>query len=257
MARKLYAFDIDGTLLTNDKKALESTRESLYKLRQQGHLVTIATGRSRIMAQEVLFDLEFTNYILCNGAAGFLDHEQYYQNLLDQAALTAFLEMTEKQQIGFTCVGLDDLKQMNHYNESEVFEALHSLQQQIPSFDQTFYQSNDIYQALAFYDQTNPINEQLFPDFKFVRWHPYGVDVLPKTGSKAATLLNLAERVGIAHEDIIAFGDGDNDIEMLKEAGIGVAMGNATKYAKQAANFITATNEEDGIFKALKKLGAF
>ena len=69
MERKLFAFDIDGTLLNSEKKALDSTREALAKLREQGHLVTLATGRSRYMAQEVIWDLDFTNYVLCNGAA--------------------------------------------------------------------------------------------------------------------------------------------------------------------------------------------
>lgn len=61
MERKLFAFDIDGTLLNSEKKALDSTREALAKLREQGHLVTLATGRSRYMAQEVIWDLDFTN----------------------------------------------------------------------------------------------------------------------------------------------------------------------------------------------------
>ena len=57
MERKLFAFDIDGTLLNSEKKALDSTREALAKLREQGHLVTLATGRSRYMAQEVIWDV--------------------------------------------------------------------------------------------------------------------------------------------------------------------------------------------------------
>ncbi|MGC3549448.1 HAD family hydrolase, partial [Enterococcus faecium] len=70
MRRKLFAFDIDGTLLDSNKQALDSTSEALEKLRKAGHLVTIATGRSRFQAQEFIRDLDFTNYILCIGAAG-------------------------------------------------------------------------------------------------------------------------------------------------------------------------------------------
>ncbi|MBW6194900.1 Cof-type HAD-IIB family hydrolase, partial [Pseudomonas aeruginosa] len=92
MRRKLFAFDIDGTLLDSTKQALDSTREALEKLRKAGHLVTIATGRSRFHAQEIIRDLDFTNYILCNGAAGFLDHEQVYKNLLDRDQLDAFVQ---------------------------------------------------------------------------------------------------------------------------------------------------------------------
>ena len=110
MRRKLFAFDIDGTLLDSNKQALDSTREALEKLRKAGHLVTIATGRSRFHAQEIIRDLDFTNYILCNGAAGFLDHEQVYKNLLDRDQLDAFVQEAHHEQIDTAFVSLDNIK---------------------------------------------------------------------------------------------------------------------------------------------------
>lgn len=104
MERKLFAFDIDGTLLNSEKKALDSTREALAKLREQEHLVTLATGRSRYMAQEVIWDLDFTNYVLCNGAAAFVDHEQYYQNLLHAEALERLAQDSDQRGLGFAWI---------------------------------------------------------------------------------------------------------------------------------------------------------
>ncbi len=80
------------------------------------------------------------------------------------------------------------------------------------------------------------------------------MDVVPHDGSKAATILHLAEQVGIAQEDIISFGDGQNDREMLRMSGIGVAMGNAVPEVQAEAKLVTDTNDEDGIWKALKQL---
>ena len=255
MKRKLFAFDIDGTLLDTDKQALDSTREALHLLRKQGHLVTIATGRSRFMAQKVILDLEFPNYILCNGAAAFLDHEQYYQNLLDEEELVRITQELEKKEMGLAYVGLDDVKKTNGHRSQQVVEAMRSIDFGDLDLDAQFNQSADIYQALAFYDNTaEGTFEQAFPKFRFVRWHPESVDILPQNGSKAATIQSLAERVGIAREDVIAFGDGDNDREMLREAGIGVAMGNAAAHVKQEAKMVTDTNDRDGIWKALKEL---
>ncbi|MBL1228650.1 Cof-type HAD-IIB family hydrolase [Enterococcus sp. BWB1-3] len=255
MKRKLFAFDIDGTLLGTDKQVLDSTREALHQLRKQGHLVTIATGRSRYMAQKVILDLEFPNYILCNGAAAFLDHEQYYQNLLDEEELVRFSKELEEQELGLAYVGLDAVKKTNSHRPQQVVEAMRSIDFHDLDFDEHFNQSADIYQALAFYDQSLEGSfEELFPKFRFVRWHPESVDILPQNGSKAATILNLAERVGIEREDVIAFGDGDNDREMLREAGIGVAMGNAEAHIQQEAKMVTDTNDQDGIWKALKEL---
>lgn len=255
MKRKLFAFDIDGTLLGSDKIPLDSTREALAKLRSQGHLVTIATGRSRFMAENVIADLDFTNYVLCNGAAAFLDHEQYYQNLLNLEELHRFSEVVEQREIGLAYVGLDDVKKTNHHGLEKMTEAMRTINYEAPVFDLEFHQTNDVYQALAFYDVENEERfDTDFPEFRFVRWHPQGVDIVPKNGSKAATLLNLAERVGIDRADIIAFGDGENDKEMLSEVGVGIAMGNAGQSIKNVATFVTETNDNDGIWKALKKL---
>ncbi|MGC6769841.1 Cof-type HAD-IIB family hydrolase [Enterococcus sp. LJL51] len=255
MKRKLFAFDIDGTLLGTDKQALDSTREALAALRKQGHLVTIATGRSRYMAQKVIFDLAFDNYILCNGAAAFLDHEQYYQNLLDEDELLRFAAELEKNELGLAYVGLDEVKKKNKHRANQVVEAMRSIDFHDLDYDEQFQQSADIYQALAFYDESlEGTFEQQFPKFRFVRWHPESVDILPENGSKAATILNLADRVGIKQEDIIAFGDGDNDREMLREVGVGVAMGNAQPHVQREAKLVTDTNDQDGIWKALKEL---
>lgn len=255
MKRKLFAFDIDGTLLGTDKKPLESTREALDILRRQGHLVTIATGRSRFMAQDIMLDLGFSNYILCNGAAAFLDHEQYYQNLLDQEELHRFASEVEKREIGLAYVGLDDVKKNNHHRRKQMVEAMDSVNFEAPEYDVNFQKENDIYQGLAFYDASHEgVFDNEFSKFRFIRWHPQSVDIVPKNGSKSATLRNLAARVGIEGENIITFGDGENDREMLREAGIGVAMGNALPHIQQEAKIVTDTNDNDGIWKALKEL---
>lgn len=257
MKRKLFAFDIDGTLLGSDRKPRESTREALQALRRQGHLVTIATGRSRFMAQEIILDLGFENYVLCNGAAAFLDHEQYYQNLLDQEELQRFTSEVEKREIGLACVGLDDVKKNNHHRSMQMAEAMGSIDFEAPEYDVNFQKENDIYQALAFYDEAaEGTFEENFSKFRFIRWHSESVDIVPKGGSKATTLLHLAERVGIDRENIITFGDGENDREMLREAGIGVAMGNALPHIQQEATLVTDSNDNDGIWKALKELRA-
>jgi Cof subfamily protein (haloacid dehalogenase superfamily) len=255
MERKLFAFDIDGTILDSQKRPLDSTREALEKLRAQGHLVTIATGRSRYMAQEVILDLDFTNYVLCNGAAAFVEHEQYYQNLLDQEALERFTEEFAQRELGLACVGLDEIKRSNLYRSEKVEKAMNSFQFHSPEFDEKFYQEADIYQALAFYDETDEqAFEKGYPQFRFIRWHPYSVDVIPKNGSKAATLLHLADRLNIDRKNVIAFGDGENDREMLSEAGTGIAMGNASQSIQQIADVVTDTNDQDGIWKALKAM---
>ena len=254
MRRKLFAFDIDGTLLDSNKQAVDSTREALEKLRKAGHLVTIATGRSRFHAQEIIRDLDFTNYILCNGAAGFLDHEQVYKNLLDRDQLDAFVQEAHREQIDTAFVSLDNIKRSSSNDVTVMEEAMHSFGAVLPELDQFFAEEQEIYQALAFFDQTYDGKFSSYDKIRFVRWHENSVDVVPKNGSKAATILHLAEQVGIPHKDIISFGDGQNDREMLRMSGIGIAMGNAVPEVQAEAKMVTDTNDQDGIWKALKEL---
>ena len=82
MNRKLIAFDIDGTILDKNLQVLPSTRMAIESLRAQGHYVTLATGRSRVLAKPVIDALDFENYILCNGAAAFKDNKQIHKQLL-------------------------------------------------------------------------------------------------------------------------------------------------------------------------------
>lgn len=255
MKRKLFAFDIDGTLLNSQKQPLESTREALQTLRRQGHLVLVATGRSRYLARDVIRDLEFSNYIICNGAGAFLDHQQFYKNTLDQKALERLVDFLEKKTIDVSFVGLDESRRYSDFKPDKIQTAMESFGATTPELEPDYLTRGEIYQALAYYEaELDGKFDKEFPEFRFVRWHPFSVDVVPQNGSKAATIQNIATRLNIANEDVIAFGDGDNDKEMLSQAGIGVAMGNANPQVQALADLVTASNDDDGIWQALKTL---
>ena len=87
------------------------------------------------------------------------------------------------------------------------------------------------------------------------RWHKNGIDLLDRQGGKVRGIREYLERRGILPEETMAFGDGDNDIEMLRFAGIGVAMGNASDAVKAQADYVTASVDEDGIALALQHFG--
>ena len=90
------------------------------------------------------------------------------------------------------------------------------------------------------------------PECKALRWTPTFINVIDKAGGKAVGLSKACERYGISREEIMAFGDGGNDIDMLEYAGIGVAMGNGGADAKAAANHVTTNLDQDGVYNALK-----
>ena len=255
MTRKLIAFDIDGTILDSNKHALPSTIQALDALRKQGHLLMIATGRSYLFAKEVIEELGFDHYILCNGAAAFVDNQQVYKNTLEPTELQRFIEKTKALKIDTASLTLETIKRNTDFQPTVMETAMTSFGQQLPEYHETFYQTQDIYQALAYFDEEFDGHfDEEFKQFRFVRWHPNSVDVVPHDGSKAETIKHVAKQFGFKLADTLAFGDGLNDIEMLQTVGVGVAMGNAEPAVKEVASFVTDSNDQDGIANALKKL---
>ena len=89
-------------------------------------------------------------------------------------------------------------------------------------------------------------------DCKMSRWNQYAVDIIPKSGGKIAGIRYILSRLGIGLDETAAFGDGENDIDMLRCAGVGIAMGNASEIVKQQADYITDSVDQDGLANALK-----
>ena len=138
MNRKFFAFDIDGTLLDSNKQPLDSTLKALDLLRDAGHFVTVATGRSRFHAQDIIRSLSFDNYILCNGAAAFLSHQQVYKNLLDETQLAAFVAEAQELGIDTAFVGMDTAKRASSLDIAKMEAAMHSFGAQLPELDMDF-----------------------------------------------------------------------------------------------------------------------
>ncbi|MFJ7978007.1 Cof-type HAD-IIB family hydrolase (plasmid) [Peribacillus sp. JNUCC 23] len=255
MKRKLFAFDIDGTLLNSQKEILDSTVTSLDSLRKSGHVVMVATGRSRFLIQDILDKLELENYVVCNGSAAFMNHQQVYKNTLNSKILQELISSLNQKKIDIAVTSLDGIRRTSSINVPKMDEVMISLGGSLPEYDLNYADENEIYQGLAFFgEEVDNKFEADFPEFRFVRWHEYCVDVIPKMGSKAATIIQLAEKLNISRKDIITFGDGNNDLEMLKLSGVGIAMGNASQQVKQVADIITDSNDNDGIYRALKNL---
>ena len=110
-----------------------------------------------------------------------------------------------------------------------------------------------IYQMIGY--MTRKETENLapkIPNCKITRWYEDGIDIISKDGGKDHGIRKILEVHGFTREESIAFGDSDNDLEMLEFAGIGVAMGNAAESVKEVADYVTSHIDEDGIWNACK-----
>ncbi|WEG73526.1 Cof-type HAD-IIB family hydrolase [Vagococcus intermedius] len=254
MKKKLLAFDIDGTLYDSNKKLLPSSIQAIKELQAAGHFVTLATGRSLMSSQEVISELGVENYILCNGAYAFCQNELTHSFPIDKNELKKVVALANEEQIDILYQTLDNVKQQGPFIHQRNQEKQEGYSEFKASYEFDIEEEDAIYQAIMFCDrQTEQLFEPVLDKLRFTRWNEDGLDVIAATGSKAETLGLIARQQGIAQADIIAFGDGDNDIEMLDYAGLGIAMGNASETVKRVADDVTASHDEDGIALALKK----
>nr|WP_263323297.1 Cof-type HAD-IIB family hydrolase [Neobacillus sp. Marseille-Q6967] len=254
--RSVIFFDIDGTLLTHDKKLPYSTKEAIFKLKENGHVVAIATGRAPFMFEELRKELDIHTYVSYNGQYCVLNGEVIHTNPLNIPSLEKLTEMALRNGHPVVFMDHEDMK-ANVPEHDYITESIATLKVgRFPTHDPHYYKGRDLYQTLLFCPEGEEQQyEQEYKDFDFIRWHPVSVDVLPKGGSKARGIEKIAAKLGFPEERQYAFGDGLNDIEMLKTIKNSIAMGNAEEMVKAVAKHITKSVEEDGILHGLKMVG--
>jgi Cof subfamily protein (haloacid dehalogenase superfamily) len=255
MSDKIVFFDIDGTLLDHNKEIPQSTKEAVRRLQENGVHVAIATGRAPFMFEDIRKELNIHNYVSFNGQYVVFEDEVVYKNPLHPDTLRTFTNFAE--EAGYPLVYLDhkDMK-ATVASHNYVTESFASLRMSHPVFEPSFYEKRDIYQTLLFCragEEEKFISD--YPQFHFIRWHAYSMDIIPMGGSKAKGIEKFIEKLGFTREQVYAFGDGLNDLEMIETVGTGIAMGNGHEDLKKLANYVTKDVAEDGILHGLQWAG--
>lgn len=258
--KHLIALDLDGTLLTDRKTISARTKQVLFKAKEEGHIVVISTGRPHRSSinyyHELGLDTPMVNF---NGA---LIHHPTNRNW---DALHNPMPIRTAYKIIDACY---DLKVNNILAEVMDDVYIDSYNRKIIDFlDQTNDEHPFTVGNLKHKLQTDPTSILVYPEENQVehlrnhldefhaeviehrKWGaPWNViEIIKKGMNKAVGLEKIAYYFDIPAERIIAFGDEDNDLEMIDYAGVGVAMGNAIDQLKSIAKHETATNEEDGV----------
>ena len=258
MTNKIVFFDIDGTLLDHDKKVPHGTISAIKELQEREVPVVIATGRAPFMFTGLRENLGINGFVSFNGQYVSYDDTCVYENPLDERVLKQLVAHSGEQDHPMVFLNTKEGR-TTHHQHPHVQKSMNDLKlhDHHPKHDPEFYQGRSIFQALLYCEfgekETNYRNT--YEDFNFIRWHQYSIDVLPRTGSKAVGIEKMIEHLGYHKEDVVAFGDGLNDLEMLEYAGTGIAMGNGKEAAKKSADFVTKAVNEDGIRHGLKKVG--
>ncbi|WP_379127426.1 Cof-type HAD-IIB family hydrolase [Paenibacillus sp. sgz500958] len=254
--RSVIFFDIDGTLLNHDKKLPDSAKQAVFKLKELGHEVAIATGRAPFMFEEIRQELDIHSYVSYNGQYVVLNGKVLHTNPLNIASLEKLTETALKHEHPIVYMDHEDMR-ANTPEHNYIRESISTLKiSRYPGYDPLYYKGRELYQSLLFCAEGEEYRyEQEYRDFDFIRWHPFSVDIIPHGGSKAKGIQKIVEALGFAPEQQYAFGDGLNDMEMLSTVQNSVAMGNAEEKIKKAARYVTKSVEEDGILYGLQMVG--
>lgn len=249
---KAAFFDVDGTLFSHTmKKFPESTLNALRLLKEKGIRIFLSTGRSFEEARNLPWgDLWFDGCVLLNGQmCTDADGNVLYGNTLEGEDKEYLLNVFRNKDFSLFIVEKDRLY-MNFLDEAAI-RGLEYVSIDPPEVGE--YEGGDIFQMIAYLTREEEAQLQpKIPNCKFARWYEGGVDIIPRNSGKMVGIREMLEIQGLKREEIIAFGDGDNDADMMEFAGIGVAMGNAVEVTKKAADYITDHIDEDGLWNALK-----
>ncbi|HLS61311.1 MAG TPA: Cof-type HAD-IIB family hydrolase [Virgibacillus sp.] len=252
MDKTIVFFDIDGTLVDDEKQMLATTKQAIKDLQRNGVHIAIATGRPPFMFQEIRDELDIDSYISFNGQQVVCNGEVIYENPLEVQALQKLHEDAIDRGHPMMLIGKNEMR-ATVTEHPDIKATYHKLLSSYPLVDPTYYQQEAIFQALLFCNEKEEgVIQKQHQDFHFLRWHELSCDIMPLGASKAIGMNKIIEAKGLKKTASYAFGDGSNDMELIKEAGTGIAMGNSIPELKEIADYTTKSVDEDGVLTGLQ-----
>ena len=257
--QKLICFDLDNTLLDHSNfKIPDSAMRAVSLLKEKGHIVVIATGRDmdNYYSRKYLELIGPRARIDQNGARVIADGEVLTEHWIDKGLLRRMMDYAASHGVGLGCTINDE----DYYvNPDRVREAETN---RFGSCGRQFQDPELLLtlpiRTVAFIgtNQEAAAMEAAFPEVTLrVFSIDYGADVIENGFSKAEGLKTLCAHYRIPMSETLAFGASMNDLEILKEAAVGIAMGNAREALKEAADYVTDHIAEDGIWNACVHFG--
>lgn len=253
---KIVYFDIDGTLISLDKDTItEKTKIALNALKDKGIHICIATGRAPVQVPH--FDgVDFDSFLTFNGSFCFRDTEEIiFSNPLDDSDVFKFIENAQSMDKPIALAGKDYY--IADYFDDDLKEYF-GFANHVPDFVddlKDFSRKNKVYQM------NMPIRKEEYDraldgtsSSKIAAWWDRAVDIIPKDGGKGLGVRKILEYYGIKKDEALAFGDGNNDLQMFEEIN-GIAMANGSDDLKAIAYDTCKSVDDDGIYYYLKDKG--
>lgn len=236
---KLIALDMDGTLLNTNHEVSDRTKDAIKEALAKDIHVVLSTGRGIRACYPYAELLKLESYLITanGGEIWTVEKELLDQHLHQTETIEKLYHLGKEIGVNMWMISTDGV----FNNEApENFNDYKWLKFGCESKDKD--KLDKMIKEMSYYEGLELTNSL-----------PTNVEVNPVGVSKAKALHFLCEKIGITMDNVMAVGDSLNDIKMIQEAGVGVAMGNAQDAIKKVANFVTDTNNNDGVAKAIEK----
>lgn len=264
MSYKMIILDLDDTLLSNDGTISEANKKALIEAQQKGIKVVLASGRPTFAINQVAIALElkkYGGYILSYNGSRIIDcktEEILYEIDITKEQLTELYNEAIKHEC-FIHTYVDDKILTAHdnpytYIESEITGMpINLCSDFVASLPNRCVKAIMLQQPNHLKEVEQMLKPKMKDKMTMTITKPFFLEFMNKEVDKSKSIIRLCQILNINIKDTIAVGDSYNDISMIETAGLGVAMGNAIDEVKNVADFITDTNENDGVAKVIKK----
>ncbi len=253
---KLVVSDLDGTLLNMESQITTYTKTTVKKLVSSGIEFAIATGRGRASAVKLKKDIGLDIYLICNNGANIYDKEErsIFEKIIDKKTSQEIIKLLKERKVAYNGF-IDDNFYRDEYDKNDYSKRVDFMEhilfniEDCPALHKIIIVENS--------DAILKINEELREKFSDVVEitisDPECIDIVPKECSKGNALKIIAQEMGIDMNRIMAFGDGENDLDMLRKVGHPVVMENAQEVVKKEINNTAPKNIENGVALYLEK----
>lgn len=264
---RAIALDLDGTLTNHDKVVTPRTRQALLKAQEQGAIIILASGRPTYGIVPVAECLELEKrggYILSYNGGNIVNAktaEKLFSQFLPDAVIPILYKHAKEKNhalLGYAGNEIitempDDqyVKEESRINKMNIRKVDNLLDALEPHPTKLLMTGDPTDMLKAEEELVGILGEKM----DIFRSAPFFLELVPKGIDKAQSLLRLLSKINLTPADLMAFGDGYNDLSMLKLASVGVAMANAAPEVRADADYVTLSNEEDGVAEALLHFG--
>ena len=262
---KILALDIDGTLTTSDKIITKETKEAVIRLQENGIKVIIASGRSEYGFRHIVDELEFVkfgSYVMSFNGGRIINcatGEIVYDNPLALTYLPEIYEAAVQNNLGIIGYENDCLISGNGIDKYQEYDAwackmkLKEVENFPVYFKKPFNKCLLTGEPEHLREVLDNVRKRFEGRLNIFLSEEFFVEVLPDNVHKAAAIESFIHKLGVDRKELICIGDGANDITMIEYAGMGVAMANSNPLLIDKADYITDSNDNNGVLKAIKR----